>query len=68
MSRRAPLRERTATPAAGRAPDFTRAFLVCAGVLVFMGLVTVWAVWGWPAVVLSGWLADRAIARLGRPA
>lgn len=50
----------------GRAPDYTNAFLVSFGVLVFIVLFAIWAVWG--MIVASGlsWLADRAMIRRHR--
>lgn len=43
------------------APDYTAAFLWSFGVLVFIALFTVWAVWGLMIAGMVGWLADRLI-------
>ena len=48
-------------PPPGRAPDFTAAFLVSCGVLVFCALFAIWAVWGLIGAGLAGAAADRAI-------
>ncbi len=42
-----------------RVPDYTNAFLVSAFVLVFMALVSVWALWGLLIAGLVSWIADR---------
>lgn len=41
--------------------DYTDAFLVSAGVLVFMVLCTIWAFWGLVMAGLISWGADRLI-------
>ena len=41
--------------------DYTDAFLVSAGVLVFMVLFAIWAVWGLLIAGLVSWGADRLI-------
>lgn len=41
--------------------DYTDAFLVSAGVLVFMFLFTIWAFWGLVMAGLVSWGADRLI-------
>ena len=41
--------------------DYTNAFLVSAGVLVFMALFAIWAVWGLLFAGLISWGADRLI-------
>lgn len=43
------------------APDYTVAFLWSFGVLVFIGLFAIWALWGLIVAGLVGWLADRLI-------
>lgn len=39
--------------------DYTNAFLVSAGVLVFMVLFAIWAIWGLIVAGLVSWGADR---------
>ncbi|CAN0606289.1 unnamed protein product [Ectocarpus sp. 12 AP-2014] len=41
--------------------DYTDAFLVAAGVLVFMVLFGIWAIWGLVMAGLFSWGADRLI-------
>lgn len=41
--------------------DYTDAFLVAAGVLVFMVLFGIWALWGLVMTALVSWGADRLI-------
>lgn len=41
--------------------DYTDAFLVSAGVLIFMVLFGIWAIWGLVMVGLVSWGADRLI-------
>lgn len=41
------------------ADDYTDAFLVSAGVLVFMALFAIWAFWGLIVAGLVSWVADR---------
>ena len=43
------------------ADDYTDAFLVSAGVLVFMALFAIWAFWGLVVAGLVSWVADRLI-------
>lgn len=53
----------------GRAPNYTNAFLVSFGVLIFMALIALWAMLGYPLALLSGWSADRLMVwREGRRA
>ncbi len=47
--------------------DYTNAFLVSAGVLVFMALFTIWAFWGLLIAGLISWVADRLITIDLRP-
>lgn len=42
--------------------NYTNAFLVSAFVLVFMALLTIWAIWGLIVAGLVSWVADRLIA------
>ena len=51
------------------APDYTSAFLATLGVLLFMGLLTMAALWGWVGVLLGALGFDklaRPIARRAR--
>lgn len=41
--------------------DYTNAFLFSAGVLVFMMLFAIWAIWGLFMAALVSWGADRLI-------
>lgn len=41
--------------------DYTNAFLVSAGVLLFMVLFAIWALWGLLVAGLVSWAADRLI-------
>ena len=51
----------------GAAPDFTSAFLVSFGVVVFMALCAIWAIWGLVVACLVGALGDRVIrVEIGR--
>lgn len=49
------------------APDFTGAFLASFGVLIFMALFAIWAIWGMLMAALISWLADRLITTDFRP-
>ena len=48
--------------------DYTQAFLVSFGALIFFGLFIVWAIWGLMASLTSGWVVDRSIAYGGQVA
>ncbi|MGR3466180.1 hypothetical protein [Limimaricola sp.] len=48
------------------APDYTTAFLTTLGVLVFMGLLTVAAIWGWVGVTLGALGFDRIARPIAR--
>lgn len=41
--------------------DFTVPFLVSAGVLSFMALFVVWAIFGYLAALFSGWVVNQII-------
>ena len=41
--------------------NYTNAFLVSFGVLLFIGLFAIWAIWGLVIASLVGWVADRLI-------
>ena len=45
----------------GVVEDYTNAFLVSAGVLLFLGLAVIWAVWGFIVAGLTSLGADRLI-------
>ncbi|SDE45601.1 hypothetical protein [Limimaricola pyoseonensis] len=48
------------------APDYTAAFLTTLGVLLFFGLLTVAAIWGWVGVMLGAWGFDRLACPIAR--
>lgn len=39
--------------------NYTNAFLASFGVLVFLFLFTIWAIWGLIVAALISWIADR---------
>lgn len=41
--------------------DFTVPFLIVSGVLCWIGLVVIWAIWGMVGAVLGAFAADRMI-------
>ena len=43
----------------GTVADYTSAFLVSFGVLIFMALFAIWALWGLLVAGLVSWVADR---------
>ena len=45
----------------GRAPDYTLAALVTLGMNLFCLLCAIWAIFGFPAVLLFALFADRAL-------
>jgi len=45
----------------GMVEDYTNAFLVSFGVLTFLALFTIWAIWGLLIAGLVSWVADRLI-------
>ena len=47
----------------GRAPDFTTAFLITAGVIVFCILALLWALYGMIPALAVAWLIDLWIKR-----
>lgn len=47
--------------------NYTNAFLVSAGVLLFMVLFAIWAIWGLLIAALISWGADRLITVDLRP-
>lgn len=48
----------------GRVENFTGAFLISFGVLVFVGLLTISAILGFIWAVATGYLCDKGLARL----
>lgn len=48
------------------APNFTNAFLVSFGGVVFMMLIAIWAIWGMLAAVAISVAADKAIGKRGQ--
>jgi len=50
-------------PGAGRVEDYTVPFLVAAGVLCFVALFAIWAVWGLPVVLVLAFLANKALPK-----
>ncbi|MEL7106727.1 MAG: hypothetical protein AAGM21_12465 [Pseudomonadota bacterium] len=43
--------------------NYTNAFLVSFGVLVFMALFGIWVIWGLLGAALTGAIADRLITK-----
>lgn len=43
--------------------NFTDAFCVTAGVLLFVCLVAIWASYGLPVILIATYLADRFLRR-----
>lgn len=43
--------------------DYTMPFLVVACVIVFMGLITLWATFNFAMSLISGWIIHRCISR-----
>ncbi len=50
----------------GRVENYTHAFLVTAGVILFMGFWTIAALFGWLWVAITAWGIDRTVVILGR--
>jgi hypothetical protein len=50
----------------GRVEDYTDAFLVSFGLLVFMLLIALWAMLGYPAALAAAFLGDRVMRRAAR--
>lgn len=50
----------------GRVENFTGAFLVSFGVLVFFALLTISAILGFIWAVVTGYLCDKGLSRLTR--
>ncbi|MEL7343807.1 MAG: hypothetical protein AAFN59_02985 [Pseudomonadota bacterium] len=46
--------------------NYTGAFLVSFGVILFMGLVAIWSVWGLIGAGVVGAIADRVTVHLER--
>lgn len=51
-------------PGHGRMENYTVAFLISAGCLLFTVLFALWALWGISAPLLAAFLADRWLRRL----
>ena len=47
----------------GRAPDYFAACMVSFAALAFVALIVIWASYGFPAALLSGWLTDALLRR-----
>jgi len=47
----------------GRAPDYTTAFLITAGVVIFCVLMLLWALYGMLSALAVAWLLDLWIKR-----
>ena len=47
------------------APNYTQACIVMFGVNVTWILVAIWAIWGFLAAALLGWLVNKVIDRIG---
>lgn len=45
------------------APNYTNAFLVSFGGVLFIALFAIWVIWGLLAALVSGWVADKVISR-----
>lgn len=58
MSHRPPL------PGHGRAENYTNAFLISAGGLLFMVFFVIWALWGLLAALGLAYGTDKSISRL----
>lgn len=54
-------------PPPGRVPDYTGAFLVSGGVVVFIVLFVIWAIWGLLAALATGWAGNRLIGHRRTP-
>jgi len=50
-------------PGAGQLEDYTTAFLVVFGLLIFIALFSVWARFGLPFTVVLALMADRFLLR-----
>ncbi len=55
--------ERPPLPGAGYLENYTTAFLVSAGALLFVILFAIWALWGLPVALVAAFFANRAIPR-----
>ena len=58
-----PFEDRPPLPGAGHVEDYTTPFLVVTGLLCYIGLVVLWALFGLPLVVIGTLLATRATRR-----
>ena len=55
--------QRPPLPGAGYLENYTGAFLVVAGMLCFVALFTLWAVFGLPFTVVTALLTERMLLR-----
>jgi len=56
--------ERPPLPGAGYMEDYTGAFLISAGVLVFIALFAIWAAFGLPVTLILAVISERLMRRL----
>lgn len=55
--------DRLDLPCAGHVENYTIPFLIVAGVLCYIGLLTLWIMVGLPATLVGAYLADRMVTR-----
>ena len=55
--------DRPPFPGTGHVENYTTPFLIVAGVLCYIALLTLWIVFGLPLVLIGADFADRVIAR-----
>ncbi len=58
-----PIEHDSHRPGARQVENYTTPFLIVSGVLCYVGLLVLWAVFGLPATLFSAYLADRLISR-----
>lgn len=56
-------RDRPPLPGEGQMQDFTDAFFVTAGVLLFVCLVAIWANYGLPIILVTTYFAHKVLRR-----
>ena len=67
MTRQFQYDDRPPLPGEGRpVENYTNAFLVWAGVLIFCTLVALWAIYGYLAPLAAAWATDRSILWFSR--
>ena len=64
MQHRREFEDRPPLPGAGAMEDYTGPFLVTAGVLCFLMLVAIWAIWGLPAVLVLAVFSEQGFAAI----